>query len=274
MSLLRELRDFVPPHPRTGEPGGLVLNLADGIQGIARPAHVPAMLELAGVAYTGPTPWGHVLAVDQVVSKDLLRQAGVPVPGVAAIEDGVPPALAFPLVVKPRHEASYPLIVVGDRRELGRAVAKVARRFRQPVVVEEFVGGRRVSVGVLGNEPPECLPLVEVDDATGKRKCPAAIDEALASRLRRYAVIAFRTCGCRDIARIDFRVPEGGDARLIEVSSVGILGRSSVVAVAARRAGLEFDALVCRVVEVARSRYVRAASPDRPAPRRGRSAAG
>ncbi|MGH2570569.1 MAG: hypothetical protein ACRDGR_05045, partial [bacterium] len=68
--------------------------------------------------------------------------------------------------------------------------------------------------------------------------------------------------------------PQEGDARLIEVTSVGILGRSSVIAVAARRAGLEFDDLVCRVVEVARSRYVRAATPDRPAPRRERSAAG
>jgi D-alanine-D-alanine ligase len=270
---LRELREFVPPHPRTGEPGGLVLNLADGIQGVARPAHVPAMLEMAGVAYTGPTPWGHVLAVDQLASKELLRQAGVPVPRVAAIVDGEPPALDFPLVVKPRHEASYPRIVVGDQGELERAVAKVARRFRQAVIVEELAEGRRVCVGVLGNDPPKCLPLVEIDDATGNRKCPAPVDDDLASLLRTWSLTAFRACGCRDLARMDFRIPDGGDARLIQVTSVGVLGRGGAIAVAARRAGLEFDALVCRVVDVARDRYARAGAPPRAAPRRVRSPA-
>jgi len=258
VSLLRELRDFMPPHPRTGEPGGLVLNLAQGIQGDARFAHVPAMLEMAGVAYTGPGPAAHVLALDQVLVKEVLRRAGVPVPAYAVatssrdrLEDLDPP-----VVVKPRHEASFPLTIVRDRARLPDAIAKALRRWGQEVVVEEHVSGRRLSVALLGNDPPECLPIVEVLPATRELQCPAQIDEKLASRLREWAIATFAACGCRDFARVDFRTEKGGGARFIEVHSVGILEPTGVFARAAREKGLSYTDLACGIVEVARARYL------------------
>ena len=80
MTLLPALRQFMPPNPRTGDPGGIVFNLAHGIQGDARYTHVPSMLEMAGIAYVGPTPLGLAQALDKVAAKALMQHAGVPTP--------------------------------------------------------------------------------------------------------------------------------------------------------------------------------------------------
>jgi D-alanine-D-alanine ligase-like ATP-grasp enzyme len=78
MTLLRELRKFLPPNPRTGAPGGVVFNLSEGIQGEDRHTHVPAMLEMGGIAYTGPTPAGHARIDDILMQRIALEHAGVP----------------------------------------------------------------------------------------------------------------------------------------------------------------------------------------------------
>jgi hypothetical protein len=85
MTLLRELREFLPPNPRTGEPGGVVFNLSEGIQGDDRHTHVPAMLEMAGISYTGPTPAGHARIGDSLMQRLALEHAGVPVAPEGAI---------------------------------------------------------------------------------------------------------------------------------------------------------------------------------------------
>src|SRR4030042_5874618 len=78
--MIAALEQFMPPDNRTGQPGGMVLNLAYGIQGDCRYAHVPGMLEMAGIPYTGTSPLGHALALDQVVAKILMQDAAVPTP--------------------------------------------------------------------------------------------------------------------------------------------------------------------------------------------------
>lgn len=258
MGLLRELREFLPPHPRTGQPGGLVLNLAHGIQGGSRHAHVPAMLELAGVAYTGPTPAGHVAATDQVISKKLLADVGVPTPAYVEMSDPAddPGDLAFPVVVKPRHEPSYPLVIAENAKQLRAEVKRALRRYAQPVVVEERVDGEQIWIGVVGNDPPRCLPAVGLDPGTGSKVCPAPLAAEVVDRLRDHAVAAFSACGCRDFARMEFRVGPGGDVRFLEVSSIGILERNGAFATAARQAGHSWEDLVGRIVEIARARYL------------------
>lgn len=258
MTLLRELAAFLPPDPGTGQPGGIVFNLAHGIQGETQSAQVPAMLEMAGIGYTGPTPLGHALALDKVVAKILLHWLGVPTPAfctMASPEDEVPD-LRYPLVVKPRYESGYGLRVVQDREELEAAVAIAVRRYRQEALVEEYVAGRDIRVAVLGNEPPECLPLVELDAAKQEKLCPAPFDEALAQRIRELAIAAFRACECRDYARVDFRVSESNQPWVLEIELLGILEPGGSFALAAARAGYGFGDLVCRIVEVARERYL------------------
>src|SRR5215475_5966490 len=114
--LLAALERFMPPDPQ-GRPTGMVFNMAYGIQGECRYTHVPAMLEMAGVPYTGSSPLGHALALDKVITKQLIRKVGVPTPNfqVGSRHGTDISDLRFPVVVKPRHEStSFGLQLVHD----------------------------------------------------------------------------------------------------------------------------------------------------------------
>jgi D-alanine-D-alanine ligase len=257
-SLLNELRRFMPPNPRTGQPGGIVFNLAHGIQGEAPYTHVPAMLEMSGIAYTGAAPLGHALTLDRFVAKTLMQQAGVLTPAFCLMASAKDDSgnLHYPLVVKPRHESSYELTIVEDRPQLENAVKGVLRRYRQAAVVEEYIAGRQMSVALLGNDPIECMPLVEIVAGRRDKICPAPTDEVLAKQIRRSARATFRACGCRDYARVDLRVGELGNPYVIEINTIGILSRGGAFVQAGEQAGYPFAQLVCRIVEVARTRYL------------------
>ena len=261
-SLLKELRQFIPPNPLTGEPGGIVFNLAHGIQGQGPPTHVPAMLEMAGVAYTGPTPLGLALALDRFVVKTVMQEAGIPTPAfclMATAKDEVAD-LRYPLIVKPRYESLYALKIVEDRQQLKAAVKTVVRRYRQEAVVEEYIEGRQIHVALLGNDRLECFPLVELGAGKRDRTCPAALDPSVERQIRHHAKTTFRACGCRDYARIDVRIGRSGIPYVCEIHTVGILAAGGSFARAAAKAGYAFDRLMRRIIEVARARYLSAES--------------
>jgi D-alanine-D-alanine ligase len=256
-SLVSELRDFMPPQPRTGRPGGIVFNLSHGIQGETRYTHVPAMLEMAGMAYTGPTPLGHALALDKAAAAALLRQAGVRAPELRIVTDPsrIPGKLRFPLGVRPRHEpARYGSRLAGDRDELERIAAELMRRHRQDVIVEEHIQGRAFAVALLGNDPVETLPLVELDESGGKI-CPAPVNEEIAERIRGCARAAFWACHGRDYARIDVRLGASGEVYAVEIRTMDVLEGGGAFAVAGAAAGVSFPELIRRIVAVARERY-------------------
>ncbi|MHC4717816.1 MAG: D-alanine--D-alanine ligase family protein [Planctomycetota bacterium] len=282
MTLLDALRSF-PGHPGAdGRPEGMVFNLAYGVQGQSRYTHVPAMLEMAGVPYTGADPLGHAVSLDKVVAKILMRAAGVATPAFTVIGEagGDAGGLRYPLVVKPRHEStSYGLRVVGDAAELADAVDAVVRDYRQRALVEEFVDGREFCVGLLGNSDPEVLPVVELDfagrdmramtwedkyhkrDDEPDKVCPADIPEPLARKLRDLSVATFRACHCKDYARVDIRVDRTGRPHVLEINSMASLGAGGSYVLAARRAGYDFTALVARILDVAHERYFGAPAP-------------
>ncbi|MEE8116577.1 MAG: ATP-grasp domain-containing protein, partial [Gemmatimonadales bacterium] len=276
MTLLNELKAFMPPDRRTGWPTGLVFNMAYGIQGEARYTHVPGMLEMAGVPYTGATPLGHAVSLDKVISKVLMQQASVPTPAFVVMRDphAAMDNLRFPLVVKPRREStSNGLRVARNRAELADAVTEVVTNYPdEEALVEEFIAGRELCVGLLGNDPVHCLPLVELDfgdralptftwdDKYHKsadepqRICPAAIDEATRRQLEEVAIATFRACHCRDYARVDIRLDERGTPYVLEINSMTSLGLGGSFLFAARQAGYTFDSLVCRILDLARAR--------------------
>lgn len=291
--LLERLREFASPAADAGTPmahsqrhvpgpsDGMVFNMAYGIQGESRYTHVPAMLEMAGVPYTGSAPLGHALALDKVLTKVLIREAGVPTPKwmVADRPDREPSGLRFPLVVKPRHEStSFGLQTVYDASKLRDAVSSVLTQYNQEALVEEFVAGREVCVGLLGNQPVECLPLVELDfgpratqaftweDKMHRRpdeprkRCPAAVPDRLAAELREIAVTTFRACHCRDYARVDVRIDPSGTPYVLEINSMASLGNSASYVLAAA-AGYGFPELVCRILDVAYQRYFGGPAP-------------
>jgi D-alanine-D-alanine ligase len=247
-----------------------------GIQGECRYTHVPAMLEMAGIPYTGSSPMGHTLALDKVVTKTLIHTAGLPTPAwmVASRPDQPPDGLRFPLMVKPRHEStSFGLRLVHDRASLEDAIECIVTDFDQEALVEEFINGREVCIGLLGNNPVECLPPVELcfrnrdlnaftfedkmHQTTNEpeRECPANLPSDLVRRLNEISAGVFRACHCKDYSRVDIRLDGDGNPYVLEINSMASLGAGASYVMAAGAAGHTFSSLVCRIVEVARQRY-------------------
>jgi D-alanine-D-alanine ligase len=274
-NLIRTLEDLMPP-AAGGSPGGMVFNMAYGIQGDCRYTHVPAMLEMAGVPYTGSTPLGHALSLDKVVTKQLLIQAGVPTPPFRVMVTGTESVdgLRFPLVVKPRHEStSFGLALVNDTAALALAVQTTVEAYRQAALVEEYVEGREFCVGLLGNDDVECFPVLEQDfdgcevrmmthaykfhgaDREPRKMCPAPIDRATEGVLHEMAAATFHACHCRDYARVDFRMDQAGRAWVLEINSMASLGAGGSYVAAAVAAGHTYSGLVNRILDVARARY-------------------
>ncbi|MBN1587910.1 MAG: ATP-grasp domain-containing protein [Pirellulales bacterium] len=277
VTLLDRLKDFFGLDGEGWATDGIVFNMVYGIQGECRYTHIPAMLEMAGVPYTGSSPLGHALALDKVITKTLIHNAGVPTPRwmVAGRPDQEPEGLRFPLMVKPRHEStSFGLRLVHRRDELKDAIDCIVTQFDQEALVEEFIDGREVCIGLLGNDQVECLPLVELsfggrglnaftwEDKMHKRQdeptrhCPADLPEEFADRLRQIAVATFRACHCKDYSRVDLRIDRDGNPYVLEINSMASLGAGASYVLAAAVAGHSFSSLVCRIVDVAYRRYV------------------
>ena len=167
--LINNLEHFMPKVLK-GERPGMAFNLSYGIQGQARYTHVPGILEMVGVPYVGSGPLAHSLALDKVVAKMIFVQNGVPTPHFAVLNnpDFESPDLTYPLIVKPKNEAvSMGIKVVNNEEELREAAQVIFDKFSQPVLVEQYIEGREINVGLLGNNPPETLPPCEIVFGSG-----------------------------------------------------------------------------------------------------------
>ncbi len=273
--LVDRLEEFMPRVIK-GERPGMVFNVSYGIQGQARYTHVPSILEMVGVPYVASGPLAHSLSLDKVVTKMILRQHGLPTPEFAVLSapDAPPPDLTYPLIVKPKNEAvSFGLKVVNNPDELREAARVIFDEYKQAVLVEQYIDGREINVGLLGNGPPEAFPPVELifdsdglpiytyEDKTGRsgrtirHECPAPIGEKLLKRAQESAVRAFEALGCYDCARVDMRLDAGGNLYILETNSLPSLGEHGSYLTGAAAVGLDFTRLVKRLVEVASARY-------------------
>jgi len=278
--LIHKLEEFMPRVLKSERPG-MVFNLSYGIQGQARYTHVPAILEMVGIPYVGSSPLAHSLALDKVIAKMIFQQHGLPTPNFAVLQDSNfdAPNLKYPLIVKPRNEAvSMGIRIVNDERELREAADVIFREFHQEVLVEQFIEGREVNVGLLGNNPPETLPLCElifnggpsiytIEDKKGesgreiKYGCPAKIEDELTQKAREIALKAYSAIGCFDCARLDMRLDSEGNFHILEINSLPSLGEHGSYTIAAAHTGLDFPELVNRLVEVACARYFGTPTP-------------
>ncbi|HHJ64056.1 MAG TPA: ATP-grasp domain-containing protein [Aquifex aeolicus] len=256
------------------EGGRFVFNLAYGIQGESRYAHIPAVLELLGVPYTGSGPLGHSLALDKVVTKMIFRETGVPTPDfrVLSSPQEIGGDLSFPLVVKPRMEAlSLGLRLVHNEEELADAVRSVVEEFEQEALVEEFVGGREISVSLLGNgEELRAFPPSEIDYGDRRfaiqthedkllnpprKVCPAPLPEELREELVELSKRAFRAMHLRDYARFDVRLDPEGRPYFLEVNSMASLKPSGSFMCAACSAGYTYEEVIREILRTALRRY-------------------
>ena len=277
----------------TAEKPDLVFNLIESFHGkSALDSNVTALLNLLDLRYTGSSPSGLVLAGDKSLATRLLRAHGIKTPDSATLFRGSIESagtLKFPLIVKPPQEdASIGITnrsVVRDLQELFTQLDALHGEFNSPILVEEFVEGREMYVGVLGNAAPEALPVVEMDftgfpddkpriaswaakwgedgDEKGAEFAgtnsifPDDLDEELVERLNAVAVDAFHALRLRDYARVDMRVNAAGEIYVLEVNPNCYLEKHAEFARAAAKAGIEYDALIARIVELAAARYAR-----------------
>jgi len=270
----------------------LIVNIAESFQGKSSlESNVAALLNLMGMRYTGSSPAGLILAGDKILAKKMLTFHHITTPRFATIYRGAldwAEELHFPVIVKPPQEdASVGLTsasVVHDLKQLLEQMDALQSEFEQPVLVEEFIEGREFYVGVLGNANARALPVIELDfskfpkdrprmasweakwgdDEGGGAEFegttsifPDNLSEELVEKLNKVAVDAFHALRLRDYGRIDLRVNEAGEVFVIEVNPNCYLERESEFARAAGRSGLDYDALIERIVELAAARYAR-----------------
>ena len=280
--LINRLEEFMPRVVK-GEQPGMVFNVSYGLQGQARYTHVPSILEMVGIPYVASGPLGHSLALDKVVTKMILRQHGIPTPEFTVLETPeapIPPDVAYPAIVKPKNEAvSFGLRVVENDEELREGAGVIFEAYHQPVLVERFIEGREINVGILGNSPPEAFPPVELsfgtdgpqiytyEDKTGRSGrsiepiCPAPISPELTAAAQDIAVRSFRALGLYDCARVDLRLDDEGNLYVLEVNSLPSLGEHGSYLVGAAYVGLDFEQFVNRLLEVSQARYFGTPTP-------------
>lgn len=276
--LLNKLKSFLPPMEQGKRPGGLVFNLAYGIQGNSRYAHIPAVLEMAGVPYTGSGPLTHSIALDKEMTKRLLLQGGIPTPRFFVVdresnyETLRQHGLTFPLIIKPKDEAaSFGISVVDNEEELIKNVAATIDEFDQALVVEEYIDGRELNVALLGNgRTLEAFAPVEIDfkktgdrfqSFSGKKStryghiCPADIPDSLKKELQDIAKKTFNLLKCCDYARIDFRLDAKENPFVLEINSMAAIHRKGSFFYGAKEAGYDYQGMLHKMVNGAIERY-------------------
>jgi D-alanine-D-alanine ligase len=231
---------------------------------------IQTILDTLGVQYTGSGPLGSGLAMDKDVSKRLFRDAGVPTaewlmaPATAG-EAGH--RLGWPVVVKPSKQGStVGLTVVRRPGEFDAAVA-FAREYDDEVMIERFVPGRELTVGILGEEAlpvGEIIPRHEIFDyeckytpGMSEEIFPAALPEPVAAECRRLGLQAHRCLKLGGYSRVDFRLTPEGQLFCLEANTLPGMTATSLLPQAARAAGIEFAALCDRICRSALERQGR-----------------
>jgi D-alanine-D-alanine ligase len=223
-----------------------------------------ALFDLSGVRYTGTGQLGSAIAMDKDISKRLFRDNGVGTadwlmaPATAA---QVEAKLGFPVVVKPSKQGStVGLTLVREPHELEAAIVE-AYRYDDEVMLEQFIRGRELTVGIVGNEAlpiGEIIPKHELYDYECKytagmavEEFPAKLDAAVAAVVQDQAVRAFRALKLRGYARIDFRLDDSGGCFCLEANTLPGMTGTSLIPQAAAAAGISFPELCERIVQLA-----------------------
>jgi D-alanine-D-alanine ligase len=260
-----------------------VFNIAEGFQGRSREAHIPALLELLGTPYSGSDPLALALTLDKALTKRIAISLSIPTPAFWVLNhrsdlQEIPDR--FPLFVKPLCQGSSIGIRKSsramDRFQLENEVERLFKQYdRESILVEEYIPGRELTLGILGNEAPEVLGVMEIafKDRTKndfsyslevKRNwkdevayyCPAEIDLVIDQELKNAACRLFKTLGLRDLARFDFRVTPEGKFYFLEVNPLpGLSPESGDFVILSAKMGIPYPTLILRILQAAFSRY-------------------
>jgi D-alanine-D-alanine ligase len=286
----RELMDRL-----LAQPPDFVFNFAEG-EGVgrSREARVPALLEMLGIPYTGSDPLTMAATLDKDCAKRVVQSAGVAVPRgvlIPAPKSEAPgprrtvsdlgqclldAGLEFPLILKPAWEGSSKGIrsksLANRLTDLEAALASLQRDHCQPVLVEEYIAGDELTVGVLGNDPPQILGIMRVLPRNPtpqfvyslevkrdylrqvRYESPPDLPPATIQAIEEATHSVYRVLGCRDVARIDFRLRDGVPHFLETNPLPGLNPESSDLVILARLVGWSYPQLITTILQAAMTR--------------------
>ena len=223
---------------------------------------IQRILDEAGIPYTGPGARVSEIAFDKARTQRLFREAGIPVPEFRVLtkKDALPEWKKIPIVVKPsKAGSSVGISIVADRRDLGKALEE-AFRYSDEVLAEQYIPGRELTVGFLGDE---ALPVVEViaqrkfydyeakyGDAGTRYEFPARLGADEERTVVEAATAAYRVLGCDVMGRVDVILGEDGKPYVLEVNTIPGLTAKSLLPKAARARGIDFPDLCVRIIEL------------------------
>jgi len=262
----------------------IVFNIAEGRGNHrSREAQVPSVLEMLNIPYTGSDPQCLAICLDKPVVKKLVATDGISTPRWLAIDnkqelfqmswDGFP----FPAIIKPAYEGSSKGIRLASLAysvsQAQEQVQRILESYQQPVMIEEFIDGYEVTVGIVGNLPPKVLGIMRI---LPKRKyehfiysleikrdylnlveyeCPARLEEKVLENIVLSSLNVFKILGCRDFARLDFRIRPSGEPYFLEINPLPGLGSYSDLVIMAVKMGWTHEELIGAVLVAALERY-------------------
>jgi len=273
-------------------PPDFVFNIAEGV-GISRnrEARVPAVCEMLGIPYTGSDPLTLAVALDKEMTRRIVADTEVALPKGFVLAkpadsydgDGselsatlIENELSLPVIAKPVCEGSSKGIrnrcLIDSLEQFGPTVVELWSSYKQAVLVEEFIVGEEVTVGIVGNDPPRVLGAMRVvpNKSTDKfvyslevkrnweelvtYECPPKLPADVLNRIERSALEVYATVGCQDVARIDFRIRDGVPF-FIEINPLpGLNPISSDLILISKAMGVSHSELILRIFNAAVAR--------------------
>jgi D-alanine-D-alanine ligase len=267
-------------------PPDVVFNLIEFYRDDPALEHLIAgLFALYGVRFTGSRPFTLALCQRKGMTKQLLLANNVPTPRYKLLTEPRLPGrhgLHYPLIVKPSREDASSGVdkgsVVYDIEQLNERVKKTFEEFKPPILVEEFIEGRELHISVLGNDPPEVLPIIEFDfselpsdhpsiisfDAKWNPLvesfhrvhsiCPAKLSKRVEKKVKTAVLDAYKITGCNDYARLDLRLRKDNKVFVLEVNPNPDLTAGVSFMESAEQIGLSFGETLRKIVEYALSR--------------------
>lgn len=231
------------------------------------------ILEERGVPYTGDGVEASRTAFDKILSKEKFREHNIVTPEWEVVEIGKRPTISVPLVVKPARQGStVGVVIVKNARELDSAMEE-AGKYDQRLLIEKFVSGRELTIGVLGDQ---ALPILEIIPKGGfydfnnkypflnpqggggaEHVCPAKIEPNKTKQIQEEALRAFRALGLVVYARVDVLLSDSGDPFVLEVNTIPGMTEASLLPEAAAAAGINYVDLCARIIALSRTRTER-----------------
>jgi D-alanine-D-alanine ligase len=259
----------------------IVFNLSEGLYGRNRESQVPILLEMAGIPFVGSDALTLGLTLDKIIAKKIFIAEGISTPKFFEIKtmDNLLDSdhLNFPLIVKPRFEGSSKGLSeksrVENMQELRAQAEFIINTYKQPALVEEFIIGQEFTVAIVGNDPPEVLPVVQIkiDGSLQLDEkfytfarissdrleyiCPAPISQELNKKICDLALSSYNVVDCLDFGRIDFRVDNAGNPYVLEINPLPSLSTEDVFCLLAKLKGMSYEQLIGRILNIALTRY-------------------